>query len=156
VRVIERESLMNETKQLQHFRSMAGVTYQLGPATLIFKRNQDEGEGSYSVFELIEQPGKSVALHRHPPFQETFVVCEGHFDFEVSGERRSLGPGEMLIIPRGATHGFTCTSPEPGRLLVISTPASLFEAFVADICAAGLGGTGDISAIAARHGMEFF
>jgi hypothetical protein len=61
VRIVERESLMNETKQLQHFRSMAGVTFQLGPATLIFKRNQDEGEGSYSVFELVEQPRKGLA-----------------------------------------------------------------------------------------------
>jgi hypothetical protein len=78
-----------------------------------------------------------------------------HFD-SLAGVTYELGPGEMLIIPRGATHGFVCTSPEPGRLLVISTPASLFEAFVADICAAGLGGTGDIGAIAARHGLEFF
>ncbi len=147
---------MDETKCLQHFHSMAGMTYELGLLKLAFKRTQGEGEGSYSVFELIEPPGSTVALHRHPPFQETFVVCEGRFDFEVSGERRSLGPGEMLIIPRGATHGFTCTSPEAGRLLVISTPAGLFEAFVADVCSAGLGGTGDISAIAARHGLEFF
>jgi quercetin dioxygenase-like cupin family protein len=127
-----------------------------------FKRTEGEGEGSYSMVETIEAPGSGAGLHRHPSFQETFIVCEGHFDFDVAGEHRALGPGEMLVIPRGAPHGFTCTSPEAGRLLTISTPAGVFEAFSAEICAAGVdpgspsGGPAlDMRAIAARHGIEF-
>ena len=77
----------------------------------------------------------SVDLHRHPSWQETFVVMEGRFDFDVAGERCALGPGEVLVIPRGAPHGFMCTSPQPGRLLTISTPAGVFEAFVVDVSA---------------------
>jgi quercetin dioxygenase-like cupin family protein len=146
---------MNETTRVQHFRSMEGKTYQLGPLRLAFKRHEGEGEGPYSVFESLEPPGARVALHRHPSFQETFVVLEGCFDFDVAGERRALGPGEMLVIPRGAAHGFACTSPQPGRLLTISTPSRLFEAFVADISAADRGGTeADVRAVFARHGVE--
>ena len=157
-----REGLMNETKRTQHFHSMEGKIYQLGRLKLAFKRTEGEGEGSYSVFESIEPPGSGAGLHRHPSFQETFIVCEGRFDFEVSGERRSLGPGEMLFIPRGAPHGFTCTSQEPGRLLTISTPAGVFEAFIADVCSSHIdtgtptgGAAPDMRAIAARHDLEF-
>ena len=146
---------MSETTRLQHFRSMEGKTYQLGQLTLAFKRNEGEGEGSYSMSESTELPGACVALHRHPSFQETFIVLEGRFEFEVAGERRSLGQGEMLVIPRGAPHGFRCTSPEPGRMLTISTPAGVFEAFVADISAANNGGSeAEARAVFARHSIE--
>ncbi len=84
---------MSDTKHLQHFRSMEGKAYQLGPLKLGFKRNEGDSEGSYSMFESLEQAGRSVALHRHPTFQETFIVLEGRFEFEVAGERRSLGRG---------------------------------------------------------------
>src|SRR3954452_6182791 len=141
-----------DTERPQFFGSMEGKTYQLGRLTLAFKRGESEGEGAYSMFESIEPPGASVALHRHPTFQETFIVLEGRFDFEVAGERRALGQGEMLVIPRGAPHGFTCTSPEPGRMLTISTPAGVFEAFVADISAANAAGSeADARAVFERH-----
>jgi len=146
---------MDETERVQYFGKMGGKAYQLGPLKLAFKRNEGEGEGSYSLFESLEPPGRSVALHRHPAFQETFIVLEGRFEFEVAGERRSLGQGEMLVIPRGAAHGFTCTSPEPGRMLTISTPAGVFEAFVADISAANIGGSeAEARAVFARHSLE--
>jgi len=138
----------------RYFRSMEGKAYQLRGPTLCFKRGEREDQGAYSLFELLEPPGASIALHRHPAFQETFVVLEGRFDFEAAGERYSLGPGETLIIPRGAPHGYTCTSPEAGRLLTISTPARLFEAFIADISAANLDLSADIGAVFARHGVE--
>jgi quercetin dioxygenase-like cupin family protein len=146
---------MRDTNRLEHFRSMEGRAYQLGPLKLAFKRTEGEGEGSYSMFESLEQPGASVALHRHPTFQETFIVLEGRFDFDVAGERRSLRQGEMLVIPRGAPHGFTCTSPEPGRMLTISAPAGVFEAFVADISAANAAGSeADARAVFERHSFE--
>jgi quercetin dioxygenase-like cupin family protein len=138
----------------RHFLPMEGRSYQLRKVTLAFKRGETEEEGAYSVFELLEPPGARVDLHRHPAFQETFVVLDGRFDFEADGQRYSLGPGETLVVPRGASHGFTCTSPEPGRLLTISTPARLFEAFVADISAANLDPSGDIGSVFARHGVE--
>jgi quercetin dioxygenase-like cupin family protein len=145
---------MSDTKHLQHFGTMAGKAYELGALKLAFKRRDGEDEGSYSMFESLEQPGASVDLHRHDRWQETFIVLEGRFDFDVAGERRSLGPGETLVIPRGAPHGFACTSPAAGRLLTISTPARIFEAFVADISAANNDPALDARAVFERHGLE--
>jgi len=133
---------------------MDGTAYQLGTLKLAFKRSEGDGEGSYSMIESLEQPGASVALHRHVAWQETFIVLEGRFDFQAAGERHALGPGEMLVIPRGAAHGFTCTSPEPGRLLTISTPARVFEAFVAETSAANGDPAIDVRAVFESHGLE--
>jgi hypothetical protein len=47
-----------------------------------------------------------------------------------------------------------CTSPEPGRLLTISTPAGVFEAFVVDVSAANSDPTIDVRAVFERHGLE--
>ena len=153
---------MSDTKSTQHFRSMEGKTYQIGRIKVAFKRSEGEGEGSYSIVESTEAPGAGAGLHRHPSYQETFIVCEGRYDFEVAGERRSLEAGDVLVIPRGAAHRFTCTSPEAGRLMTISTPAGAFEAFIAEVCAANIDTGGpsggpavDMRAIAARHGVEF-
>jgi len=145
---------VSEPQRLQHFRPMGGIAYESGRLKLAFKRTAAEGEASYSLFEILDPPGARVALHRHPSYQETFIVLEGHFDFEVDGERHPLGPGELLVIPRGAAHGFVCTSPGPGRMLTISTPARVFEAFIADISAANRDASIDVRAAFARHGVE--
>lgn len=145
---------MNETQRVQYFGKMHGKAYQLGSLQLVFKRCEGEQEGSYSLIESLEQPGASVDLHRHAAWQETFIVLEGRFDFQAAGELRSLGPGEMLVIPRGAPHGFACTSPEPGRLLTISSPARVFEAFVADTSAANSDPAIDVRAVFESHGLE--
>ncbi|MEI9953580.1 MAG: cupin domain-containing protein [Pseudomonadota bacterium] len=145
---------MSDTQQVQYFGKMHGQAYQLGPMKLAFKRREGEAEASYSIIESLEPPGGSVALHRHPSWQETFIVLEGRFDFQAAGERHSLGPGEMLVIPRGAPHGFACSSPEPGRLLTISSPARVFEAFVADTSAANYDPAVDVRTVFESHGLE--
>jgi quercetin dioxygenase-like cupin family protein len=145
---------MRNTGRVEHFGKMEGKAYELGSMRLAFKRTEGEGEGAYSMIESVEQPGASVALHRHAGWQETFVVLEGHFDFEAAGERHSLGPGEVLVIPRGAPHGFACTSREPGKLLTISAPARVFEAFVADTSAANRDPAIDVREVFERHGLE--
>jgi quercetin dioxygenase-like cupin family protein len=153
---------MRNAKTPQLFRSMEGKTYQLGRMTMAFKRTDGEDEGSYSMFESTEEPGAGAGVHRHPGFQETFIVFHGTFRFVVDDQHYDLGPGDLIVIPRGAWHGFTCTSPDTGRLLTVSSPARVFEAGIAEVCAAAVetgspnsGPATDMRAIAARHGLEF-
>ena len=145
---------MKDSARPLHFPPLAGSMYELGPMKLAFKPCETEVDGAYSVIESIEPPGASVDLHRHPSWQETFVVLEGHFDFEVAGARHALGQGEILVVPRGAAHGFSCTSAVAGRLLTISTPSRVFEAFVAEVSAANRDPSIDVHTVFARHGLE--
>ncbi|MGH7922767.1 MAG: cupin domain-containing protein [Candidatus Dormibacteraceae bacterium] len=47
--------------------------------------------------------GAHAAKHNHPEEQASWVL-EGRMEIEVSGEKRRLGPGELVIIPPNAPH----------------------------------------------------
>lgn len=142
-------------------RSMEGVTYRLGRVSLVFKRRDNGADRACSVVESTEAPGAGASVHRHG-WSETFIVCEGRYQFVSGDEHHTLGPGDMLFVPRHTPHGFTCLGPETGRLFLVSTPGGLFEAFIRDASAAmvdsGSPSSGpalDFRAVAARHGVEF-
>jgi mannose-6-phosphate isomerase-like protein (cupin superfamily) len=141
---------------------MDGVGYKLGRVSLVVKRSESETDGAYTVIESTESPGGGAGLHRHPRWDETFIVCEGSYDFRCGEERARLGPGDSLFVPRGTPHGFVCIGPECGRLIIVSSPGGLFEAFIREVIAAAVdtggpsgGAAGGLRAIAAHHGVEF-
>jgi len=142
------------------YAPMGGAVYQLGRITLAFKRTDGDAEPGYSIAESIEPPGAGASLHRHPSFVETFIVCEGRYEFQVDANRYMLGPGESISIARGAAHALTSVGPETGRLLDITSPAGVFEAFIREVCratsqtAAGESPV-DFRGIALSHGIEF-
>ena len=49
------------------------------------------------------EAGAHPALHNHDEEQASYVL-EGLMEIEVSGERRRVGPGELVIIPANAPH----------------------------------------------------
>jgi mannose-6-phosphate isomerase-like protein (cupin superfamily) len=50
-------------------------------------------------------PGSSAPpAHLHPNQDEIFEVISGRLSAVVAGERRELGPGERLRVPRGTPH----------------------------------------------------
>ena len=77
----------------------------------------------------------------------------------VKGVPTDVGPGEALLIPRGAVHHFDNTRDIDAKALAIVTPGILgpdfFRELAAILDAAG-GGPPDLAAIAAvmgRHGL---
>lgn len=53
---------------------------------------------------------------------EIYVVMAGRADLEVEGERRALGPGDLVYVAAGARHRFVDIR-EPLELLVVFAPA---------------------------------
>ena len=145
----------------RHLRSDQGSVYEIGRITIIFKTAASE-DSAFTLCEAIEPPGSGAGRHRHG-YDEVFRILEGQYEFElgVNGEeKRELGPGDTLFVPRGTAHGFRCVGPDTGRQLIISTPAGIFHTFVEEVAAAMAPSTGsrpaiDFRAIAARHGIEF-
>lgn len=50
-------------------------------------------------------PGGGGPLHRHQRHEELIFVTEGEVEVTVGEEVRTLGPGEVAILPRGIYHG---------------------------------------------------
>jgi quercetin dioxygenase-like cupin family protein len=47
--------------------------------------------------------GAHAAAHRHPHEQIAWVL-KGKMDFRIGNERRTCGPGDMVVIPGGVEH----------------------------------------------------
>lgn len=65
------------------------------------------------------EKGAVGALHQHPHTQITYVVS-GQFEFEISGEKKIVNPGDSMLKKDGIPHGCVCL--EKGILLDIFTP----------------------------------
>jgi quercetin dioxygenase-like cupin family protein len=74
-----------------------------------------------SVVRYRYAPGVSFPVHAHPEEQIT-AVLSGRLVFDVAGERRELGPGEVVVIPGGVPHGAAVAGSEPVETLNALSP----------------------------------
>ena len=151
---------MQDTLQPRHFQPGEGKTYQVGRMTMTFKTTATAGWNAYTVCEAIEPPASGAGFHRHPSYDETFIIVEGRYDFRLGDEWLKLGPGDVVFVPRGTPHGFTCTGPGVGRQTIISSPGGIFDAMIAEISMLDTGsptrqGSDEARTVAARYGLEF-
>ena len=78
---------------------------------------EDHGAGISLILDESE-PGHGPRLHRHP-YDETWVVIEGHLPFRAGDERLAAGPGDIVIVPPDTPHGFTNDGPGRSKLVCI-------------------------------------
>jgi quercetin dioxygenase-like cupin family protein len=84
--------------------------------------------GAYSLTEATSPAGAGVPFHAHDRAVECFYVLDGRYRLTVSGAEHEAGPGDFLLIPRGAPHGFKVLEGE-ARALVLFAPAGFEEVF---------------------------
>lgn len=64
------------------------------------------------------EPGHGPRLHSHP-YDETWVVIDGHLAFQSGDEQLEAGPGDIVIVPPETPHGFTNNGPGRAHLVCI-------------------------------------
>ena len=154
---------MNNAVQPKHFLPGDGKAYRIGRMTMTFKTTAANNWDAYTVCEAIEPPASGAGLHRHPTYDETFIICEGLYEFQLGEKMLNLGPGDVVFVPRGTPHSFMSIGPEIGRQLIISSPGGIFDAFIAEVATSLVdsgspsrpGAATDFRVIAAKYGMEF-
>jgi len=52
---------------------------------------------------LVKTAGEFV-WHKHDDTDELFLILEGEFDMDFRDRTVTVGPGELLIVPRGTEH----------------------------------------------------
>ena len=52
---------------------------------------------------LVKTDGEFV-WHKHDETDELFLILEGEFDMDFRDRTVTLGPGELLIVPKGTEH----------------------------------------------------
>src|SRR3984885_14229803 len=97
--------------------------------------------------------------HSHDGYEETAYGLEGILTFTVEGKVTEVGPGRVLVIPRGAVHRFDNFHSATATLLTVITPGILGPSYfreVADLLRASAGGPPDLAylgQIMRRHGL---
>ena len=151
---------MHNAPKSKHFQPGEGTTHQIGRMSMTFKTTAADGWNAYTVCEAIEPPESGAGYHRHATYDETFIICEGHYDFRLDGELLKLSAGDTVFVPRGTPHGFVSTGPEIGRQIIISSPGGIFDAMIAEVTKLDTGSptrkaSDAARAIAAKYGLEF-
>jgi len=151
---------MNGTVQPRHFQQGEGKSYKLGRMTMTFKTTAEQDWNAYTVCEAIEPPESGAGYHRHATYDETFIICEGRYDFRLDGKLLKLSPGDVVFVPRGTPHGFVSTGPEIGRQIIISSPGGIFDSMIAEVTMLDTGSptrpaSAEAHAVATKYGLEF-
>lgn len=68
------------------------------------------------------EPGQSSGGHTHDLGHELFLVLEGRADFEIDGDTRALGPGQMCVAMADQMHFITVVGDEPMTMYYSVTP----------------------------------
>jgi mannose-6-phosphate isomerase-like protein (cupin superfamily) len=109
--------------------------------------------------KLVPAGSKVAAAHSHDGYEETIYGLEGVLTWTVEGTPSEVGPGEALVVPRGAVHHFENTGDADAKALAIVTPGVLGPDYFREVAAtldAAAGGPPDLAAVAAvmqRHGL---
>jgi quercetin dioxygenase-like cupin family protein len=107
-----------------------GEHFDIADSRFTWKAKAADTGYAFAIYELPLEPGKGVPLHTHA-YAEVFYILDGQVDFmrltKEQLEWVSCTPGETLIVPPNAFHGFANRSGQPARLL--STANLLHQAF---------------------------
>ena len=88
--------------------------------------------GAYAIVESIAAPGCATPMHLHRNEAEQVLIIEGAYRIAVGEKVFEMSGGDSITLPRGVPHSWRNISSEPGRMVVILTPAG-FEQCVQTI-----------------------
>ncbi len=130
---------------------------RIGPLAIRFLLEGEHSGGSVAMFEF-DVPAKAnvPVAHSHDAYEETLYGLEGVLTWTIDGEKRDVGPGDVLCIPRGVVHTFENEGDLDDRQLAIVSPGVLGPEYFREIAAVAAGGPPDPAAIGAvmrRHGL---
>ena len=93
-------------------------------SVMAFKAVAADTGNDFSLMERTLPPhGRRPLPHRHATCSEAFYVLDGTVTFTIDEAELHGGPGDFLLVPRGAAHTFGNASGEAARLLVLHAPA---------------------------------
>ena len=79
------------------------------------------------------EPFRAHPFHTHPTREEIIYVLSGRAEQWIGREQRILGPGEMLLIPKGEVHGTYNPFNERLVFLAILSPAHAPDPAIVDV-----------------------
>jgi quercetin dioxygenase-like cupin family protein len=82
------------------------------------------GSRALCVMDVTLQPGAGHPFHKHPDQEEIIWVREGRVEQWLESDKRELGPGEAVYIPKNVVHASYTVGDQPAKLSVILSPTA--------------------------------
>jgi quercetin dioxygenase-like cupin family protein len=116
--------------------------------------------GGATMFEFDVPPvGRMPPAHSHESWEETIYGLRGTLTWTVEGQAIAVGPGEVLVVPRGAVHRFENLGGEVATQLAVVTPGVLGPDYFRELAAIVSDSQGPpdpmaLLAVMRRHGLR--
>jgi quercetin dioxygenase-like cupin family protein len=102
-----------------------GPAYGFHGSSIVIKASGEHTLGQLAVLESTYPPGLSVHEHVHAGEDEMFYLLAGELAGFCEEDKWTATAGSFVFVPRDRPHGFTVTSAEPAKALVIIGPPRL-------------------------------
>lgn len=89
------------------------------------------GETGVSFIWVDLPPGGGPRLHKHP-YEEVFIILEGHATFTVGAETLEVVAGHVLIAPPDTPHKFVNSGEGPLRQIDIHASTRFITEWLED------------------------
>lgn len=113
-------------------KSEIGTVWDVFGEKIVCRVPGDQTFGRFTLVEETSPAGSRVPPHFHNQTDEIIYVLEGEYQIEIGEEKRTARKGDVVVIPRGTTHGFCNTAESESKMLAIITPSG-FENFFAEV-----------------------
>jgi quercetin dioxygenase-like cupin family protein len=124
-------SAQNTSLQPYILQANEGKAIWYTTTRMTLKATGESTGGALSLVEVLAAPDTSPPWHVHYRDDEMFYILDGLFLFKCGDDLFEGSPGTFAFLPRGIPHSFKVVSETPARFLVIGTPASIDQYFVA-------------------------
>ena len=102
---------------------------------ITFLRTAADTDGELLAFECeLTADGKVPGKHVHPNQEERFEVIEGRMEFKLGRKTIHAGPGEVVVVPAGASHKFRNGGDDTAVVRVEVRPALKMEQLLETVC----------------------
>jgi mannose-6-phosphate isomerase-like protein (cupin superfamily) len=85
-------------------------TFAYMGSLMTFLAKGSETGGRFALMEYHTKPGNEPPPHVHEREHELYFVLEGTMRFYCEDKTLDIGVGEIVFLPQGKAHAFTCTS----------------------------------------------
>jgi quercetin dioxygenase-like cupin family protein len=109
-----------------------GRTYSWNGWPFTVKAGGAETSGGLAFMEFVTRKGEEPPIHVHENEDEVFYVLEGSLRFTCGDEVLDAAEHSFVFLPRNIPHGYTITTDEVVRMLVLTTPSGFGDTIEAD------------------------
>ena len=97
---------------------------------IVWRQVAGDTDGALLQGDLFALPqGSPAATHVHPRQEERFEVMAGTLRLSIDGVEKTVGPGDVAVVPRGTPHTWRNVGDDEAQMLVDFRPALRTEMF---------------------------